>query len=1243
MLGSEYALKYSMPHSVVHIIDNSMYTGQLPTVVADDPSLYATLVVTGAPMGPDNEIIPINRSDVLNVSYGINNISPSDVKKYGQTITYPASLLSQNAPIKFMRVTPEDSTYAFSCLLIQWKWDGNMMHVRFKTTSGNGNSGLPAGVVHSSFKNTERLNTALVNGNAMSIKDEVDGTTWTQRTFMTAIAAGRGKTYNNFNYSINLTNQTRRPANARYLFSTLDTKTSQVVEQFFASLINENNNLRADSIDSVNVAVGQRVKGSSIIVPTVNEEAIKELYTEYMLRMKEMIDDDIPPAYGTKDMKFVEDVYKTMTVNIFDPIYGRYIYNGDTDVKLPYFQSDMVDLDIPQLSTSNRIKTFLGDEETVPGYLANPTDLESVLDTSTYGITNESDPYHVGDVFCNAPTALSLSMITSINQYSGSVTAIPINRVVVEYEDPTEDEPRKPKEYDIFRGYAMIKKTDESVDDVTAAKTAVQDLIDRKKLVPREYVDENNDKAYKPDYIIIGLNDTNPINKLNTFMIVKATYTYSAVDKKFVVDINSTEGRDGGVFSTKASLYDLFAYPEGTVTAFCQDNDGSEYRYISGTTVVNTTNTVEATAIDATTHDTFNPAPAAGDVFVNAYNTAKPAEATATTEAVHEVLYKVASEKPFVIGAVPTKVVAYSDMVGSAYDNLVFKDDGTGSIEWRITGGTPAGTPNGYAVGDIVTLKIGEGADAVSTYFQVKSVTNIYDGVTVTGQTLEIVRFKKSAPSTEKVVPGTYPTDATEVYAIYTPGAEFDPEAHYKWDDASCTIVAGEPGDEADRYSWFDLKAEPGTGLSIKVDATNINATTTADPEAIQRYNVTGTQGSLFRYQPNNTEIPTNYYSASYGINPNSELGGIPLENGYAGFFDDNISEIEFKWRYSNLLVQAYRGQKDPRITSPTRCPAKYLFDGGTNTIVGQTILPYMKYEPVDIINASTIYTDDEKEAILLNNKLIENITEFVDVDVKQAMYDLMITRVFQGMPEDMRPIGPGSGLSLHLDSGVTDANTAMLVNQSFTKRFNNPNASWDIGGFVSSADGISYTYTKRLVDNLFAHMRRYSVNKPYTGKYSNIGPTEYSSFFPDVDTTDWELRELLYNSGGNAWIMDINGNLQRQSQRTLYRENGTSDLIQESNMRTLSQLCYLLQNKINSYLLEYNDDGVLATLKDEVDNMFSNWVGNTVQDLEIIFKRDINPTDGGEIVVCYVNVTFRGLILRVPIIVNVQRRTTSE
>ena len=93
--------------------------------------------------------------------------------------------------------------------------------------------------------------------------------------------------------------------------------------------------------------------------------------------------------------------------------------------------------------------------------------------------------------------------------------------------------------------------------------------------------------------------------------------------------------------------------------------------------------------------------------------------------------------------------------------------------------------------------------------------------------------------------------------------------------------------------------------------------------------------------------------------------------------------------------------------------------------------------------------------------------------------------------------------------------------------------------------------------------------------------------------------------------------------------------------MRTLSQLVYLLQNKLDEKLFEYDDDAVLKTIQDEVTTMFGNWVGNLVSTLTFEFKRDIN-IDGGDIVICIVNVTFRGLILRVPIIVNVNRRTES-
>ena len=356
MLDKKYGLKYSMPHSVVHIVDNSMYAGDLPVTVADDPSLYASIVVTGAPMGVDNEIININRSDVLNVSYGTSNLTTNDIKKYGQGITYPASLLSQNVPIKFMRVTPQNSTYAFSCLLIQWKWDelNHVMRVRYKTSEDEYVNGLPVGVIHSNFKNPTRFNDSLVKNFKEDEKD--DG--WKQRVFMTVIAAGRGKEYNNFNYAINQTQQSKKPANVRYLFSTIDTRTDATVEQFYGSLINQNNSIRVDAIDTVNVQVNKRVKGSSVLIPTINESAVTELYNEYMSHFKEMI-----PTNATnvtdENTQFINNVYASMNINIFDPIYGRYIYNGDTDVKLPYYQVDMFDLDIPKLDASNRITVVL--------------------------------------------------------------------------------------------------------------------------------------------------------------------------------------------------------------------------------------------------------------------------------------------------------------------------------------------------------------------------------------------------------------------------------------------------------------------------------------------------------------------------------------------------------------------------------------------------------------------------------------------------------------------------------------------------------------------------------------------------------------------------------------------------------------------------------------------------------------------------------------------------------------------
>ena len=466
------------------------------------------------------------------------------------------------------------------------------------------------------------------------------------------------------------------------------------------------------------------------------------------------------------------------------------------------------------------------------------------------------------------------------------------------------------------------------------------------------------------------------------------------------------------------------------------------------------------------------------------------------------------------------------------------------------------------------------------------------------------------------------------------------------------TVTTSKPEDWDSAYTSYYTKGEgdkytavtSGSGAPEWTADTYYSRTPVVATVAIWRYMVTGTLGSVYQIQKESgIAIPEDYYNEGLYIVPEytAQNGGVKIAGGSTGFFDEyedgTMNSETFKWLYSKLLVDAYRGRIDTRISSTTRVPAKFLFDGGTNTIVGITMLPYMTYSISDIAQASTIFSDEEKQEILLSDDILVDprISASDDIDVKTAMYDLMIERVYQGMPEEKRPEGPGFGLSLHLDAGECDATTARLVDASFAKKFTNPNASWDIGGYVYN--GITYTYVNRLVNNFFTFFRANSINKPYTNSYTAF--SEYTSFFPDIDSADWELRELMYNSGGNVWIPDENNRLVRKSQRTLNREvTGTSDIIQESNMRTLSQFCTILQGIIDDYLLEYSDPGVIKTLEEDCNTTFSPWIGDRVQDLSIKFETDTN-IDGGDILVCRTGLKFRRLILRAAIIVDLQRR----
>ncbi len=1296
MLETKFGMKYPFPHTLVHIVDNSSYTGELPVVLADNPSMYGTLVVSGFPMGEDNRVIAIDRSDILNVAFGLNKIGTSEIKKYGQTITYPLSLIDQGAPIQLMRVTPSDATYAYSCISIEWRWDPETMkvHVRYVTDVRMENDRDLA-----NYKNRDRLAAAVMKYVKNDAVKDKDGTIWTRRAFIVNVSAGRGSAYNKYTTAINQTIQGKRPANVRYLFSTIDTSTNNTVEQFHASLINTNSN-RYDAIDSVNVIVKKRADGSSIVVPYVNEEAIQELYAFYREKYEAMLNDN---AHVTDEKE--RQAFIGMNINTFDPIFGLYLYDGtDETSKLPFFQVDMRDVDIPVLLESDRIYYA------APEAGEDPVDepsliLDRKLMALTTGITNEGNPVYIGDVYIYGGETNNnnpwLYFVAAINQYSGSVTTVRTNMLNI--------------------GWDSSSKT----------TRRLATIIDSAQTIS-SFANEAQNKI-RADYVREGE--------------VIARYESATSSWKFYIAISGPKtlkdaARDGDIVT---DILQNQTTPENW--SYLKEVIPTGYDFIAWDTINNVSNIVGINDTDtawirqgATCIDPDVPF---GDdstaIWVNGYVTPDPTATPPTT-----------GDKKYVINRTWDKIAHYGNPPANTvlmtdnsfvdnrhqYDTIAYDPDVI-TVERFITStpysdnekytnikilvkNPPVTTvstldqdlnwaspfparyvgielPTGGTAGSYTTSLFkfdlvkhyGDWGDNASQYwYDLKPLFNA-DDLNILKE--YITNLTPTGPSGNQLPAGILKWYVARVVykAYYDDGEFYDDETvrtddhkltgdienlyfdittnkWYMWNGSSYSLEEY----LVDEYQILRLYAtkdattpdetKPGTltklgGFNFIVNLTSETYTTSTYPiepaleldpnvntaEYINRYSVIGTIGSLYRVQKNAIQIPSNYYDDSYGVNITSAAGGVALAEGSTGFFDKALSSIEFKWNYMKLMVDAFRGKIDPRIKSPNRTPAKFLFDGGWNTIIGQASMSTMDYTAADLISASTIFTEDEKDEVLFNPNATANLSlNGGSIDVKQAMYDLMIYRVYQCIPEDKRPLGPGSGLSLHLDAGVTDVQTASLINNSFTRRFDNPNASWDIGGYVSSIDGLSYTYAKRLADNLIAHCKSFTINKPYTKTYSKIERNEYVSYFPDIDMTDWDYRELMYNSGGNAWLPDVNGNLMRSSQRTLMRGSDTSDLLQESNMRTLSQLVYLLQNKLEEKLFEYNDDSVLRTMQDEVTNMFSNWVGNLVESLNIYFERDINPDDGGEVVVCYVDVVFRGINLRIPIIVNVNRRT---
>ena len=1162
MIDTKYGLKYSFPHTLVHIVDNSAYTGTLPVITSYDPSLFSTIVVTGMPMGVDRQIVTVTRSDVLNKAFGAESLTNSDINKYGQSVEYPASLIRQGAPVRLLRVTPEDAAYGIVVLYIEWRTNGNDIEVRLNKASLE--DLIAESIDLSAYANPDRVAKATFSKLAASSV----GGGWRREVLMTYVSAGRGSAYNNFSVYINSPSfeQMKKYDNAVYNFGTIDTHLSAVInneiEQFTASLINDATKLSAygvvNSIDSVNVQMKKRLEGSSIMIPYVNEQAIRILYAEWLAKYDSNLVSDV--TTNASEKRAYEEIRKTFTVNKFDCIYGKTIYNNDI-VNIPYLIIDTLDVDIPQLDNSHIVVTDKHTSENVPEY----ENLNAIYATKInpyyidmYNITDstilKSSVVNPGTVFLvNQDTNPVLNVVHTINPYTGAIGSVRIP----------------------------------NVKNLTANKTPAK--ITRNNQIK----DRDSDQwIVDPDNPTTIVYDSAPIAKYFYYTKRVAKPVTSDVIKM----INSQiDFEHCGFTSTSGNMTTSYTYKEGQI----DPGSGNQYGSIIAVGYVNNYGIKTFIFYQIDQFDTTNGVQSLLEYPPNIY-----ASIDFLSYAGAEKIYDIIALKSYA-DDVAGKTIVLQPGGGAQTD--IFEDIPDSGAFAKI----------GALYIDDVRTSDQQTNEKFSDFFgkKVNIIENIWSETTGAGTPEQVTTYKMlvanvGAANNARI--GSTPLSINiyqdllnETYDVINLTSD-----HYYY-----------PSD-IDRTDAYRIANFP------------------ADDSSIWRYTVTGTALSSFRLANTNILVPKNYYLGDYGISTSSINGGIAVEGGYSGFFDDaNMSSLEFKLRYSELLVKAFRGEIDPRILSPTRVPAKFLFDGGFNTVLSIRQLPFTDPDIDDVIYASTIFTDEEKEEFAFNKNLITGKVAYSDIDVKMAMYDLMIERVYQRIPEDKRPIGPGSGLQLYLDSGFADIETIKAMNEAFKSRFTNPNASWDIGGYTSSVNGVTYTYVKYIVDHLFDHCNTYNINKPYANTYATISNNEYTDFFPNVDATDWDLEELLYQSGGNSWVLDQNGGLRRKSQRTLYREpTGTSDLLQESNMRTLSQLIFLLQNQLDNWLFEYIDDGALASMRESVNNIFSGWVGTRVQALDIDFERDLN-TDGGEIVVCYVNVTFRGILLRIPIIVNVNRR----
>lgn len=390
---------------------------------------------------------------------------------------------------------------------------------------------------------------------------------------------------------------------------------------------------------------------------------------------------------------------------------------------------------------------------------------------------------------------------------------------------------------------------------------------------------------------------------------------------------------------------------------------------------------------------------------------------------------------------------------------------------------------------------------------------------------------------------------------------------------------------------------------------------------------------------------------------------GHNLEGGSDGDFEEittgqvtrTPTAAEMKLLLSREYVKAFRGRKDRRILSPSRVNIDFIFDANYNLTSSETL--NIVTNTTHLYNGSTILTNKDNEALSILADGSATLT-FEDINVKRAMYDLNEFRNRNGMKINLEQ---GAGCLLHLDCGLAgnfsgenedDANSEIDDIIEMLSGFTGRQTSIDLGFYEifepSSGRKVPVTATYYIAKKLIPHLIQFGCNKPFTMNYATISCAQRSvssvvagemirdTFRPDIDDIDWDIKEKLYKSRFNYWLVKDEGrSIKRATQNT--RQLDASALLEENNVRVLNTLKKNMEKACEGYLYEWNDPSVRKSYTKAQMDIYKPWIGTIVEDLNIKFTANAWESDR-MIMHCLVEVKFRNIVKRIILEINIQK-----